>query len=55
VLQEVARGLSNGDIAETLGLLPNTVRSYFKTAMRKLHADNRVQAILIARQQGLIG
>ena len=55
VLQEVARGLSNRDIAETLGLLPNTVKSYLKTAMRKLHADNRMQAILTARQQGLIG
>ncbi|MEV1066697.1 LuxR C-terminal-related transcriptional regulator [Streptomyces sp. NPDC050263] len=54
VLQEVAQGLSNREIAQALGLLPNTVKSYLKTAMRKLHAHNRVQAILVARQSGLI-
>lgn len=54
VLQQVARGLSNREIAESLGLLPNTVKSYLKTAMRKLQASNRVQAILVARKEGLI-
>ena len=55
MLQEVARGLSNRDIAATLGLLPNPVKSYLKTATQKLRAENRIQAILIARQQGIIG
>ncbi|CAM3509071.1 helix-turn-helix transcriptional regulator [Nocardioides zeicaulis] len=54
VLEAVARGLSNAEIGEALGLLPNTVKSYLKTAMRKLHAANRVQATLVAREAGLI-
>lgn len=54
VLEQVARGLSNREVAETLGLLPNTVKSYLKSAMRKLHAGNRMQAILVARERGLL-
>ncbi|MBM7367979.1 helix-turn-helix transcriptional regulator [Gordonia hydrophobica] len=54
VLREVSRGLSNREVADALGLLPNTVKSYLKNAMRKLHVSNRVQAITAAREQGLI-
>lgn len=54
VLEHVARGLSNREVAEALGLLPNTVKSYLKSAMRKLHATNRVQAILAARERGFL-
>ncbi|WKX01743.1 LuxR C-terminal-related transcriptional regulator (plasmid) [Rhodococcus aetherivorans] len=54
VLEQVACGLSNREVAETLGLRPETVKSYLKSAMRKLHATNRVQAMLLAREHGLI-
>ena len=54
VLGQVALGHSNQEVADNLGLLPNTVKSYLKTAMRKLHVTNRVQAITAAREQGLI-
>jgi DNA-binding CsgD family transcriptional regulator len=54
VLAQVALGHSNQEAADNLGLLPNTVKSYLKTAMRKLHAGNRVQAISAAREAGLI-
>ncbi|MGW3485331.1 response regulator transcription factor [Rhodococcus indonesiensis] len=54
VLEYVARGMSNRDTADALGLRPETVKSYLKSAMRKLHAGNRVQAILAARERGLI-
>ena len=54
VLAQVALGHSNQEAAVNLGLLPNTVKSYLKTAMRKLHASNRVQAITAAREAGLI-
>jgi DNA-binding CsgD family transcriptional regulator len=54
VLTQIALGHSNKQAADNLGLLPNTVKSYLKTAMRKLHATNRVQAITAARQAGLI-
>jgi len=54
VLTQVAAGCSNLQAAENLGLLPNTVKFYLKTAMRKLQAGNRVQAITAARAAGLI-
>jgi len=54
VLAQVSQGCTNQDAANNLGLLPNTVKSYLKTAMRKLQAANRVQAITAARQAGLI-
>lgn len=54
VLEQVASGCSNADAAERLGLLPNTVKSYLKSAMRKLGVNNRVQAIVAAREAGLI-
>jgi LuxR family transcriptional regulator, regulator of acetate metabolism len=54
VLNQVSLGRSNREAAEELGLLPNTVKSYLKTAMRKLEANNRVQAITAARKAGLI-
>lgn len=54
VLEQVASGCSNADAAERLGLLPNTVKSYLKSAMRKLGVKNRVQAIVAARVAGAI-
>lgn len=54
VLQQVARGCSNQQAADNLGLLTSTVKSYLKTAMRKLEAGNRVHAVALARDAGLI-
>lgn len=54
VIAEIAHGLTNGQVAESLGLLPNTVKAYLKSAMRKLHVTNRVQAIIAARSAGII-
>jgi DNA-binding CsgD family transcriptional regulator len=54
VLEQVAMGCSNADAAERLGLLPSTVKSYLKSAMRKLGVNNRVQAIVAAREAGVI-
>ncbi|TCJ89792.1 helix-turn-helix transcriptional regulator [Nocardia alba] len=54
VLEQVARGLTNREVADALGLLPNTVKSYLKSAMHKLHVTNRVQAILAAQRLGLL-
>ncbi|RYC05368.1 MULTISPECIES: helix-turn-helix transcriptional regulator [Nocardioides] len=55
VLVEAARGHTNRQIAEHLGLLPNTVKSYLQDLMRKLGCANRVQAIAYARDAGWIG
>lgn len=54
VLQQIARGPSNNDISEALGLLPNTVKTDVKTAMRKLDASNRGHATVLARNAGLV-
>lgn len=54
VLQQIATGCSNAEAARRLGLLPNTVKSYLQSAMRKLGVNNRVQALLAAREAGLI-
>jgi len=54
VLEQVALGGTNADVAQALSLLPNTVKSYLKSAMRKLGASNRVQAIVEARSLGVL-
>jgi DNA-binding NarL/FixJ family response regulator len=46
VLGYIARGYSDKEVAEALGLTPATVRSYLKTIYGKLHAHSRMQAIL---------
>ncbi len=54
VLRVIADGQSNRQCGEVLGLTENTVKSYLKSAMGKLNATNRVQAIAAARQFGVI-
>ncbi len=54
VLAQVALGQSNREVAEALGLVESTVKSYLKNAMRKLHATNRVHAVRLAREAGVI-
>lgn len=46
VLGYVARGYSDKEVAEALGLTSATVRSYLKTIYGKLHVHSRTQAIL---------
>jgi len=48
VLSYVARGYSDKEVAEALGLTSATVRSYLKTIYGKLHVHSRTQAILKA-------
>lgn len=54
VLTQVALGQSNREVAASLGLVESTVKSYLKNAMRKLHATNRVHAVRLAREAGVI-
>jgi len=54
VLVQVALGQSNREVAASLGLVESTVKSYLKNAMRKLHATNRVHAVRLAREAGVI-
>lgn len=45
VLDCVARGYSDKEVAEALGLSVATVRSYLKTIYSKLHVHSRMQAV----------
>lgn len=47
-------GASNLEIAAELGLSPETVKAYLRTAMRKLEVRNRTAAVHAARLAGLI-
>ncbi|HEX2316241.1 MAG TPA: response regulator transcription factor [Thermomonospora sp.] len=53
VLELIAAGLTNGQIAARLGLSPKTVRNNVSTVFGKLQVADRTQAILRAREAGL--
>lgn len=53
VLQLLARGLSNQDIANELHLSWGTVRNYVSTILDKLDVEDRTQAALLAQRYGL--
>ncbi|HEU5026291.1 MAG TPA: LuxR C-terminal-related transcriptional regulator [Spirillospora sp.] len=54
VLSYVAIGCTNAEAAAHLGLLPETVKSYLRSAMRKLDAHTRLEAVTSARRAGLL-
>lgn len=53
-LKLLAKGMSNKDIASALGIKPVTVREYISIIMQQLGVNNRVQAVLAARERGFI-
>lgn len=55
VLQLVAQGLSNREVGAGLGLTENTVKWNLRQLFQKLAVQRRSQAILRARERGLIG
>jgi DNA-binding NarL/FixJ family response regulator len=54
VLQSINLGLSNEAIARNLFISVSTVKTHVSSILRKLSASNRVQAITIAREKGLL-
>ncbi|MDW8808994.1 helix-turn-helix transcriptional regulator [Streptomyces scabiei] len=54
VLACVAMGATNAVAAERLGLRPETVKAYLRSAMRKLGAHTRLEAVVAARRAGLL-
>ncbi|MFG2884646.1 response regulator transcription factor [Streptomyces sp. NPDC048297] len=54
VLSWVAAGATNAVVAERLGLRPETVKGYLRSAMRKLGAHTRGEAVTAARRAGLL-
>ncbi|MGW0375409.1 LuxR C-terminal-related transcriptional regulator, partial [Streptomyces coeruleorubidus] len=52
VLACVAAGATNAVAAERLGVTPETVKGYLRSAMRRLRARTRGEAVVAARRAG---
>ena len=53
VLEHIARGLDNAEIAASLGLSEKTVRNHIRRVFDKIGVEHRYQAIVRARDAGL--
>ncbi|MFE4368244.1 response regulator transcription factor [Streptomyces sp. NPDC056835] len=54
ILTCVASGSTNAAAAALLGLRPETVKGYLRSAMRKLGTHTRLEAVVAARRAGLL-
>lgn len=54
VLAQVATGCTNAEVGRRLGLRTETVKSYLRSAMRKLGGHTRLETVVAARRAGLL-
>ncbi len=54
VVALIAHGLSNKEIAERAFASPNTIKSYIRSAYRKIGVERRTQAVIWAMDNGFL-
>jgi DNA-binding NarL/FixJ family response regulator len=54
VIRALAQGMSDRQIAQTLGISEKTVRNHTSNIYRKLHIFDRTQAVIYAVREGII-
>jgi len=54
ILQHVASGLANKEIAQRLAISERTVKNHLSNIMAKLHVNSRTQAAVYALRSGLV-
>jgi DNA-binding NarL/FixJ family response regulator len=54
VLQHIAKGMNNRDIAEALFISENTVKNHVRNILEKLHLRSRMEAVIYAVRENLL-
>lgn len=54
VLDAVVKGKNNHEVGETLGITESTVKSHVRNIMKKMHVNDRTNAVVMAIQNGWV-
>jgi DNA-binding NarL/FixJ family response regulator len=54
IVEFIARGRSNKEIARELGVAPETIKTHMKRIFQKLSAESRAQAVVRAQSLGML-